>query len=479
MKELKMRFEKDSLGEIEVPSDRLWGAQTQRSLEHFNISSEKMESELIKAIILLKKAAAETHLYMHLLPDDIGYAIVTAADELLSDLGPEDFPLSVWQTGSGTHTNMNVNEVLANLASEILGEERGSKRRIHPNDDVNKSQSSNDVFPSAMHISALKGLVNGLLPALRLLKATFEKKSNEFMFITKTGRTHLMDATPITLGQEFSGYVSQLEHSIIHIENTLPHLKELAIGGTAVGTGLNAPLGFSEMMVARISKYTGLEFVPASNKFESMASHDALVQSHGALKALAMSLFKISSDIRWLSSGPRTGIGEIILPENEPGSSIMPGKVNPTQCEAMAMLCTQVLGNDVTINFAGASGNFELNVFKPVIIHNFLQSIRLLVDGCLSFEKYCVSGIIANKEKISQNLDRSLMLVTALVPHLGYDKAAILAKKAYEEGKSLKQVALETSLVSEEDFDRWVKAQEMTMVQQSPDFNQWQKRSGL
>ncbi len=471
MKQLRKRFEKDSFGEIEVPSEKLWGAQTQRSLEHFSISHEKIDIELIKAIILIKKAAAETHLSMHLLPSDIGYAIVTAADELLNDLDPADFPLSVWQTGSGTHTNMNVNEVLANLASEILGGERGIRGRIHPNDDVNKSQSSNDVFPSAMHISSLTGLVYRLLPALRVLKATLDKKSNDFMLITKIGRTHLMDATPITLGQEFSGYVSQLEHSIIHIENTLPHLKELAIGGTAVGTGLNAPLGFSEMMVARISKYTGIEFLPASNKFESMATHDALVQSHGALKAVATSLFKISSDIRWLASGPRTGIGEIILPENEPGSSIMPGKVNPTQCEAMAMLCTQVLGNDVTINFAGASGNFELNVFKPVIIHNFLQSIRLLTDGCLSFEKYCVSGIIANEEKITQNLDRSLMLVTALVPHLGYDKAAIIARKAYEEGKSLKQVALETGFVSDEDFDRWVKAQDMTMVQQSPDLN--------
>jgi fumarate hydratase class II len=471
MKEFRVRSEKDSFGEIEVPFDRLWGAQTQRSLERFSISNEKIDREIIKAIILIKKAAAETHLHMNLLAGDIGYAIVTAADELLTDLDLSEFPLSVWQSGSGTQTNMNVNEVLANLASEILGGERGERRLVHPNDDVNKSQSSNDVFPSAMHISAMTGLVYGLLPALRELKATFEIKSNDFMFITKIGRTHLMDATPITLGQEFSGFVSQLAHSIIHIENTLTHLKELAIGGTAVGTGLNAPLGFSEMMVARISKYTGLEFFSASNKFESMATHDALVQSHGALKALAISLFKISSDIRWLGSGPRTGLGEIILPENEPGSSIMPGKVNRTQCEAMAMLCTQVLGNDVTINFAGASGNFELNVFKPVIIHNFLQSIRILTDGCLSFERSCVRGITPDKERIAQNLDRSLMLVTALVPHLGYDKAAIIAKKAYEEGKSLKQAALETELVSEEDFDRWVKAQEMTMVQQFTAFN--------
>lgn len=456
------RLEKDSFGEIEVPSKNLWGAQTQRSLYHFPISNEKMDIHLIKALVLIKKSAAEINAQMNLISMEKSLAIVAAANEILKGSHQYEFPLSVWQTGSGTQTNMNVNEVLANLGSEIIGGERGETRSIHPNDDVNKSQSSNDVFPAAMHIAALQGLVLDLLPAVESLKSALENKAKAFMGVTKIGRTHLMDATPLTLGQEFSGYVSQLEHALRHIENTLPYVRELAIGGTAVGTGLNAPEGFSEKMAEKISGYTGLHFIPAPNKFEALATHDALVQSHGSLKALAVSLFKIANDIRWLASGPRCGIGEITLPENEPGSSIMPGKVNPTQCEAMTMLCAQVMGNDVAINFAGASGNFELNVFKPLIIHNFLQSVRLLTDGCLAFEEFCVRGIEPNLKQIEEHLHSSLMLVTALAPHIGYDQAALIAKKAHQENKTLREAALETGLVSEEQFDRWVRPDEMT-----------------
>ena len=456
------RIEKDSFGEIEVPSNRLWGAQTQRSLHHFAISHEKMDHHLIKALVLVKKSAAIINGELNLISTEKSLAIKSAADEILKGQHPNEFPLSVWQTGSGTQTNMNVNEVLANLASEIMGGERGEKRRIHPNDDVNKSQSSNDVFPTAMNIAAVLGIMFDLIPAVEKLKNTLEVKSKAFMAITKIGRTHLMDATPLTLGQEISGYVSQLDHSLNHLENALPHLKELALGGTAVGTGLNAPKDFADKIANKISEFTGLVFISAPNKFEAMAAHDAIVHAHGTIKTLAACLFKIANDIRWLASGPRSGIGEIIIPANEPGSSIMPGKVNPTQCEAMTMICAQVMGNDVAINLGGASGNFELNVYKPLIIHNFLQSVRLLTDGCQSFEEFCARGIEPNHQRIEHNLNNSLMLVTALNPHIGYDKAAQIAKNAHIENKTLKIAAVESGYLTAEDFDHWVKPGEMT-----------------
>jgi fumarate hydratase class II len=456
------RLEKDTFGEIEVPSNRLWGAQTQRSLHFFAISHEKMDTHLIKALVLTKKAAAVVNGELGLLPLDKSLAIKSAADEILKGHHQDEFPLSVWQTGSGTQTNMNVNEVLANLASEIMGGERGEKRKVHPNDDVNKSQSSNDVFPTGMSIAAVQGIMTDLIPAVERLKETLEEKSQAFMTITKIGRTHLMDATPLTLGQEISGYVSQLTHSITHLENSLPHLRELAIGGTAVGTGLNAPKGFADKMALKISELTGLQFVSAPNKFEAMAAHDAIVHAHGAVKGLAASLNKIANDVRWLASGPRSGLGEITIPENEPGSSIMPGKVNPTQCEAMTMICAQVMGNDVAINIGGASGNFELNVFKPLIINNFLQSVRLLTDGCHMFDEHCARGIQPNQMRIDQHLNNSLMLVTALNPHIGYDKAAKIAKKAHAENKTLKVAAVESGYLTAEQFDQWVKPVEMT-----------------
>jgi fumarate hydratase class II len=456
------RIERDSFGEIEVPVERLWGAQTQRSLRHFAISSEKMDPYLIRALILVKKAAAVTNSELKILSIEKSLAIKGAADEILKGSHQNEFPLSVWQTGSGTQTNMNVNEVLANLASEILGGERGHDRLIHPNDDVNKSQSSNDVFSTAMSISAVQGVLSDLIPAAEALKNTLKEKSNSFMTITKVGRTHLMDATPITLGQEFSGYVAQLEYAINHLGNSLPHLQELAIGGTAVGTGLNAPKNFDTMMCKKISELTGLNFSSAPNKFEAIAAHDAIVQAHGAVKALAVCLFKIANDIRWLASGPRSGLSEIFIPENEPGSSIMPGKVNPTQCEAMTMLCAQVMGNDVAINIGGASGNFELNVFKPLIIHNFLQSVRLLTDGCSSFLEFCAQGIEPNHKKIEEYLNNSLMLVTALNPHIGYDKAAQIAKKAHEETKTLREAATESGHLTAKEFDLWIDPKAMT-----------------
>jgi fumarate hydratase class II len=462
MESTHTRIEKDTFGDIEVPNIRLWGAQTQRSLHFFSISHEKMDTHLIKALVLVKKAAAVVNGELKLLSVEKSLAIKSAADEILKGQHSSEFPLSVWQTGSGTQTNMNVNEVLANLASEIMGAERGETRKVHPNDDVNKGQSSNDVFPTAMNISAAQGILMDLIPAVEKLKNTFEEKSKSFMSVTKIGRTHLMDATPLTLGQEISGYVCQLEHSLKHLENAVPHLRELALGGTAVGTGLNAPKGFSDLMAKKISEYTGLQFFSAPNKFEAMAAHDALVHAHGAIKGLAGSLFKIANDVRWLASGPRSGIGEIFIPENEPGSSIMPGKVNPTQCEALTMICAQVMGNDVAINIGGASGNFELNVFKPLIIHNFLQSVRLLTDGCHSFDEFCANGIEPNYQKIKQHLDNSLMLVTALNPHIGYDKAAKIAKKAHLENKTLKAAAIETGYVTAEQFDLWVKADVMT-----------------
>lgn len=458
----RYRLEKDSMGEIAVPVAHLWGAQTQRSLHHFKISNEKMDSELIRSLVLIKKAAAQVNLEMKSLSPKKALAIVSAADKILNGEHLDEFPLSIWQTGSGTQTNMNVNEVLANLSSEIMGGERGEKRIVHPNDDVNKGQSSNDVFPTAMNISAVKVLVLDLIPSVELLRDTIQEKVLSYWKITKIGRTHLMDATPLTLGQEFSGYVAQLDHALKHIEKSLPHLRELALGGTAVGTGLNTPLGFSERMTYLISRYTGLHFIPAPNKFEALAASDALIHAHGALKGLACSLFKIANDIRWMASGPRGGLGEISLPENEPGSSIMPGKVNPTQCEALTMLCAQVMGNDVTINLGGASGNFELNVYRPLIIHNFLQSVRLLSDGCHSFGTFCVKGIKPRPEKIELHLKQSLMLVTALNPYIGYDKSAEIAKKAHSKDITLKEAALELGYVTAENFDKWVRPEEMT-----------------
>ncbi len=456
-----VRIEKDTFGPIEVPAERLWGAQTQRSLQNFAISSERMPLALIRALVQVKKAAAIVNMENGTLDKQKGLAIVKAADEVLAGRHDEEFPLSVWQTGSGTQTNMNCNEVLANRASELLGGERGERRRVHPNDDVNKAQSSNDVFPTAMSVAAVEALAGRVLPELKELREVLAKKSEAFKGIVKVGRTHLQDATPLTLGQEFSGYVAQLDHARGHLERTLPHLYELALGGTAVGTGLNAPRGYAERVAMEISRLTGHPFVTAPNKFEALAANDALVQAHGALKGLAAVLFKLANDVRWLASGPRSGIGELTIPENEPGSSIMPGKVNPTQSEAMTMLCAQVMGNDMAVGLGGASGNFELNVFKPLIIHNFLQSCRLLADGMRSFRVNCAVGIEPNMARLKENLERSLMLVTALNPHIGYDNAAKIAKKAHKEGKTLKEVAVELGLLTAEQFDQWVRPEKM------------------
>jgi fumarate hydratase class II len=456
-----VRIEKDTFGPIEVPADHLWGAQTQRSRQNFAISTERMPPALIRALVLVKKAAALVNQENGSLAREKAEAIARAADEVLAGLHDEEFPLLVWQTGSGTQTNMNCNEVLANRASELLGGERGEARKVHPNDDVNKGQSSNDVFPTAMSVAAVEAVVRHVLPELKELRDALEKKSEAFKDVVKIGRTHLQDATPLTLGQEFSGYVAQLEHARVHLERTLPHLYELALGGTAVGTGLNAPKGYAERVAREIARLTGHPFVTAPNKFEALAANDALVQAHGALKGLAGALFKIANDIRWLASGPRSGIGELTLPENEPGSSIMPGKVNPTQSEALTMLCAQVMGNDVAISLGGASGNFELNVFKPLIIHNFLQSCRLLGDGMRSFRTNAVVGIEPNLARLKENLERSLMLVTALNPHIGYDNAARIAKKAHKEGKTLKEVAVELGLLTAEQFDQWVRPEKM------------------
>ena len=456
-----VRIEKDTFGPIEVPADHLWGAQTQRSRQNFAISTERMPPALIRALVLVKKAAALVNMENGTLDKQKGEAIVKAADEVLAGQHDEEFPLLVWQTGSGTQTNMNCNEVLANRASELLGGERGEARRVHPNDDVNKGQSSNDVFPTAMSVAAAQAVVGHVLPELKELRDVLASKSEAFRDIVKVGRTHLQDATPLTLGQEFSGYVAQLDHARGHLERTLPHLYELALGGTAVGTGLNAPRGYAERVAQEIARLTGLSFVTAPNKFEALAANDALVQAHGALKGLAAVMFKIANDVRWLASGPRSGIGELTIPENEPGSSIMPGKVNPTQSEAMTMLCAQVMGNDVAISVGGASGNFELNVFKPLIIHNFLQSCRLLADGMRSFRLHCAVGIEPNLPRLKENLERSLMLVTALNPHIGYDNAAKIAKKAHKEGKTLKEVAVELGLLTAEQFDQWVRPEKM------------------
>jgi len=458
---MQTREERDTMGVVEVPAAALWGAQTQRSLQNFKISGERMPVALIHALARVKRAAAKVNHDLGLLNAASAAAIIEAADEVTAGHFDDQFPLVVWQTGSGTQTNMNVNEVLANRASEILGGGRGADRKVHPNDDVNKGQSSNDVFPTAMHVAAVQELQQCLIPAIQLLRGTLAAKAQAFEAIVKIGRTHLQDATPLTLGQEFSGYVAQLDHGLKHVQAALPHVCELALGGTAVGTGLNAHPEFAARVAAELSRLTGLPFVTAPNKFEALACNDALVHAHGALKTLAASLMKIANDIRWLASGPRCGIGELRIPENEPGSSIMPGKVNPTQSEAMTMVCCQVMGNDVAVNMGGALGNFELNVMKPLIIHNFLQSVRLLADAMVSFNEHCAVGIEANVERIDALMYNSLMLVTALNPHIGYDKAAEIAKKAHREGTTLKAAAIATGYVTAEQFDAWVVPEKM------------------
>jgi fumarate hydratase class II len=459
---MESRIEKDSFGPIEVPADHLWGAQTQRSLEHFHISTERMAPELIAALAQVKRCAAEVNRALGLLKDDQADAIVRAADEVLAGSHPDEFPLVVWQTGSGTQSNMNMNEVLANRGSELLGGARGEGRLLHPNDHVNMGQSSNDIFPTAMHVAAAQAVAHAVLPALAQLRATLESKACDFADIVKIGRTHLQDATPLTLGQEFSGYAAQLEYAEQHVRNALPGLLLLAAGGTAVGTGLNAHPEFAARIAAELAARTGLCFETAPNKFAALAGHDALVAVHGALKTLATALMKIANDVRWMASGPRSGLGEITIPENEPGSSIMPGKVNPTQCEALTMLCCQVFGNDVAITVGGASGNFELNVFKPMIAHNFLQSARLLADGMRSFDEHCARGIEPNRARIAELMERSLMLVTALAPHIGYDRAAQIAKLAQHEGTTLKQAALKLGFVTAPQFDAWIVPIQMT-----------------
>ena len=459
---MTQRIERDTFGQISVPAERLWGAQTQRSLQYFAISTEKMPVELIVALVRVKHACASVNLELGLLAADKANAVMQAAQEVVDGGHSGEFPLSVWQTGSGTQTNMNVNEVLANRASEILGGTRGEGRLVHPNDDVNMGQSSNDVFPAAMHVAAATAVANELVPALQALRAALVEKTQAFTDIVKIGRTHLQDATPLTLGQEFSGYVAQLDHAEMLVSASLPGLCRLAVGGTAVGTGLNTHPAFGKRVAAELAQASGLPFASAANKFAALAAHDELVAAHGALKTLAASLMKIANDVRWLASGPRSGLGEITIPENEPGSSIMPGKVNPTQCEALTMLCCQVFGNDVALNIGGASGNFELNVFKPLIAHNFLQSARLLSDGMRSFEAHCVRGIEPNRARIAELMERSLMLVTALAPHIGYDRAAHIAKSAHRDGSTLKQAALALGYVTEEDFDRWVRPESMT-----------------
>ena len=457
----KVRIERDTMGSIAVPADRLWGAQTQRSLQHFHFPGETMPLAVVRAQVLVKKAAALVNVSLGELDRRKGDAIVQAADEVLGGGFDDHFPLVVWQTGSGTQTNMNVNEVLANRASEILGGERGEKRLVHPNDQVNRGQSSNDTFPTAMHVAAVIALEQDLRPALTKLRNTLDRKARAFAKIVKIGRTHLQDATPLTLGQEFSGYVSQLDHGLAHLKTALPHLHELALGGTAVGTGLNAHPLFAEKVAAEIARLTKLPFVTAPSKFEALASCDGVVHAHGALKTIAASLMKIANDVRWLASGPRSGIGELVIPENEPGSSIMPGKVNPTQSESMTMVCCQVFGNDVAVNLGGASGNFELNVFRPLVIRNFLHSAQLLARACENFDQHCASGIKPNRARIEQLMRDSLMLVTALNPHVGYEKAAAIAKKAHKDGTTLKAAAVKLGYVTAKQFDEWVRPEDM------------------
>ncbi len=458
---MQSRTEHDSFGDIAVPQQRLWGAQTQRSLEYFHISSERMPEEVIIALAEVKRACASVNRDLGLLQAEKAEAIINAADEVLTGQHGEEFPLSVWQTGSGTQSNMNMNEVLANRASELLGGERGRNRLVHPNDEVNLGQSSNDIFPTAMHLAAAIGIAWEVLPALDILRMTLAEKAQDFAEILKVGRTHLQDATPLTLGQEFSGYVAQLQHAEFAITATLEGLLELAVGGTAVGTGLNTHPEFGARVAAELSQRVQLPFRSADNKFAALAAHDALVSAHGALKVLAVALLKIANDLRWMASGPRSGLGELRLPENEPGSSIMPGKVNPTQCEALAMLCCQVIGNDMAITLGGASGNFELNVHKPLIAYNFAQSLRLLAEGMESFEQYCVRGIEANRQRLTELMEQSLMLVTALVPHIGYDRAAEIARRAHRDGTTLQQAAVALGYVTAEDYERWVVASAM------------------
>ena len=458
---MKTRIEEDSMGAVEVPESSYWGAQTARSLRYFAIGDETMPEGIIEAFAVIKQAAALVNQDLGLLSPFKAGLIVRASDDILNGRLRRQFPLSLWQTGSGTQTNMNVNEVIANRANELAGGLKGARAPIHPNDDVNRSQSSNDTFPGAMHIAAVTAIRRTLLPALEGLQQALEEKSASFASIVKIGRTHLMDAVPLTLGQEFSGYATQVRYAVARVRRSLQGLYPLALGGTAVGTGLNAHPEFAVRVAARIAEFTGFPFVTAENKFEALAAHDAVVDASGALKTAAVSLMKIANDIRWLASGPRCGIGEIALPENEPGSSIMPGKVNPTQCEALTMIAAQVMGNDVTIAIGGASGNFELNVYKPVMIYNLLQSIRLLADGCRSFTAHAVSGITANEATIRRHLDDSLMLVTALTPYIGYDQAAAVARKAFAENLSLKAAAVALGVATAEEFDRYVRPEEM------------------
>ena len=459
---MKFRTEHDTMGDVQVPAEKFWGAQTERSRNNFKIGPEaSMPQEIIEAFAILKKAAAFANCELGVLSEEKRDMIAHVCDEILDGKLNDQFPLVIWQTGSGTQSNMNVNEVISNKAHVNNGGVLGEKSSIHPNDDVNKSQSSNDTFPTAMHIAAYKKVVEHTLPAVKKLRDTLHAKSEEFKNIVKIGRTHLMDATPLTLGQEFSGYVAQLDYAMKAITNTLDHLQEIALGGTAVGTGLNTPKDYDVTVAKYISEFTDLPFVTAPNKFEALAAHDAIVESHGALKQLAVSLYKIAQDIRLLASGPRCGIGEILIPENEPGSSIMPGKVNPTQNEAMTMVCAQVLGNDTTISFAGTQGNYELNVFKPVMAYNFLQSAQLLGDACISFNDHCAVGIEPNLSRIKELVDQSLMLVTALNPHIGYENAAKIAKAAHKNGTTLKQEAVNLGLLTAEQFDEWVKPEDM------------------
>lgn len=459
------RIERDTIGEIAVPAERLWGAQTERSRRNFRISGERMPSEVVRALAFVKKAAALVNRDLGRLPEQTADAIAAGAEEVLAGEHDAEFPLLVWQTGSGTQSNMNMNEVLANRASEILGGERGEGRLVHPNDEVNRGQSSNDVFPTAIHVAAVLALEERVVPAVRALAAALSERAEAFAGVVKIGRTHLQDATPLTLGQEFSGYAAQLGNGAARLEASLPHLRQLALGGTAVGTGLNAHPEMGERAARWLTRLTGCAFETAPNKFEALASRDALVAAHGALKTVAVSLHKIANDIRWLASGPRSGIGEIRIPANEPGSSIMPGKVNPTQCEALLMATAQVIGNDVAVNLGGAGGNFELNVMKPLIAHNFLGSARLIADGCDSFRERCVVGVEPNEERLTANLERSLMLVTALNPKIGYDNAAKIAKKAYAEGTSLKEAAVALDLLTAEQFDEWVRPEAMVAPQ--------------
>ncbi len=464
----EVRSETDSMGPIDVPGDRYWGAQTQRSLKHFSIGEDRMPVEVVRAFGILKQACALVNTEIGKLPKEKADLIVAAADEVIDGTLDDHFPLFVWQTGSGTQSNMNANEVISNRAIEMAGGELGSKRPIHPNDDVNMSQSSNDTFPTAMHVAAARSVVERLLPSVRRLRDALAAKADEFGDIVKIGRTHLQDAVPLTLGQEFSGYVAQLDAAIRRIEQTLPELYELAIGGTAVGTGLNSPAGFGERVAEKIAELTGHPFVSAPNKFAALAAHDGMVGAHGAIRTLAVALMKIANDIRWLASGPRSGLGELELPENEPGSSIMPGKVNPTQSEAMTMVCAQVFGNDAAITVAGSQGNFELNVFKPVIVRNFLHSSRILADACETFREYAVEGIRPDRDRIAELVERSLMLVTALTPKIGYDKAAEIAKKAHHEGATLKAAALDLGYLTDAEFDELVRPEKMVGPDQQP-----------